>query len=133
MEYKYPPIYKYLAFTIILFLFLNHYRTITKDKYIPIAIIFTLIVIMLDYVIIDKHPVLTAEDNIDELLDDIIQSEETTKKSSRDNDVENDLENDLDSELTEDLEVYKQKLDAYKKELMSRYQQLNNMESQSYR
>ena len=76
MEYRYPPLYKYIAFFIILFLFLRHYKQITQDKYLIISILITLLVVLLDYMLIFDHPSIlqTKEefdpDDLDDILDD---------------------------------------------------------------
>ena len=76
MEYRYSPLYKYLAFLIILFLFLRQYKQISQDKYLIIAILITLLVILLDYMLIFDHPTILYTkdsfntDDLDDILDD---------------------------------------------------------------
>lgn len=71
MEYRYPPIYKYLALLIIYFMFMRHYKVITYDKYLPIAIIFVFVIMLFDCVMIDNHPYLTdVKDNASDDKDD---------------------------------------------------------------
>lgn len=79
MEYRYPPLYKYVVLFIILFLFLRYYKQITPDKYLLVAILVTLLVVALDYMMIFDHPaIITTEekftlddpDDLDDLDDD---------------------------------------------------------------
>lgn len=77
MEYRYPPLYKYIAFFIILFLFLRHYKHLSQDKYLIVSILVTLLVVLLDYMLIFDHPnILQVKesfdtDDLDDILDDI--------------------------------------------------------------
>lgn len=56
MDYKYPPIYKYIILVILITTFLKYYNVIKKDDYLTISIIFIYMVFIFDYVLIDKHP-----------------------------------------------------------------------------
>lgn len=75
MEYRYPPLYKYIVFLLILFLFLKHYKYITQDKYLIISILATLLIVLLDYMLIFDHPnILEIKERFDcDDLDDIIE------------------------------------------------------------
>lgn len=79
MEYRYPPLYKYIAFFIILFLFLRHYKQLTQDKYLIISILITLLVVLLDYMLIFGHPnILQTKESFDsDDLDDILDDDNT--------------------------------------------------------
>ena len=55
MEYKYPPIIKYIVFFVIIYLFLKYNKEITPAEYLPVAILFSLILIILDYMLISNH------------------------------------------------------------------------------
>lgn len=55
MNYIYPPIYKYIAFILIFFLFLRYYKVITQQNYLIIALVATIIIILLDYFLIENH------------------------------------------------------------------------------
>ena len=63
-EYKYHPIYKYIAVIVLFLLFMVHYDCISKEKYIPMALIFGVFVILLDYMVIHNHPPL-MDNNIE--------------------------------------------------------------------
>lgn len=56
MEYLYPPIYKYLTIFVVIFLFLQFYKQLTADTFLIIAILITLLVISLDYMMIYNQP-----------------------------------------------------------------------------
>lgn len=70
MNYKYPPVYKYIILLILITTFLRYYKTLNKNDFLLIAGIFTYMVFIFDYVLINNHPA---------LLDDK-QSEAETKK-----------------------------------------------------
>jgi membrane-bound metal-dependent hydrolase YbcI (DUF457 family) len=62
IEYIYPPLYKYVTIFVLLFLFLKFYKQINNDKFLIISILFTLLVITLDYMMIYNHPPITKYD-----------------------------------------------------------------------
>ena len=82
MEYRYPPLYKYIALFIILFLFFRHYKQFTQDKYLILSLLITSFVMLLDYMLIYNHPNLLHTDelfdpdfDLDNILDhDIVNS-----------------------------------------------------------
>ena len=55
MNYIYPPLYKYIAFILIFFLFLGHYKVITQQNYLLVSLMATVIIILLDYFLIENH------------------------------------------------------------------------------
>jgi hypothetical protein len=62
MNYKYPPIYKYIILLILITTFLRYYKVITKDNFLLIAGIFTYMVFLFDFVLIKNHPSLLTDD-----------------------------------------------------------------------
>lgn len=56
MEYKYPPIYKYIATFVIIFLFLQFYKQIPCDTFLLFTLLITLLFIALDYMMIYDSP-----------------------------------------------------------------------------
>ncbi|AYV75995.1 MAG: hypothetical protein Terrestrivirus4_43 [Terrestrivirus sp.] len=69
MEYKYPPIYKYIATFVIIFLFLQFYKQIPCDTFLLFTLLITLLFIALDYMMIyDSPPLLDM--NMDPKKDD---------------------------------------------------------------
>ena len=96
MEYKYPPIFKYIVFFIIVFLFLRYYKQITSDKYMVIAFVITLFIIILDYIIIGNQPSLFETstkseifNNNDNNIDDVIEDERKYKDLRNDSKIQN--------------------------------------------
>jgi hypothetical protein len=141
MEYKYPPIYKYLTLILIFFMFLRHYKVVTHEQYLPITIIFVLTVGMLDYVLIHEHPYLTSDANDDnDEIDEIIKSNQPDKsdkksdkqKANVDEDVEISEDDILDTDVEKSPRVtamakkMAQKM-AYDKQLMQQ-QKLQKMQ-----
>jgi len=83
MEYLYPPLYKYIAIFIIIFLFLKFYKQITPDKYLIISILITLLFVSLDYMMISNQPSLFSlsvkepkKSEANEMFDDIMIDDE---------------------------------------------------------
>lgn len=72
MEYLCPPVYKYLALLLILYMFMSNYKSISNDKFLPIALIFVIIFMIFDFVLIEDHPniLLEKKQPVDELLEE---------------------------------------------------------------
>lgn len=83
MKYKYPPIYKYGFLLIIIYLLLKHQKIMQQNKLLINSILITLIIGVIDYIIIEDHPM--PLDNV-----------ENDKKNKEDFDVL--FENDEDME-----------------------------------
>jgi hypothetical protein len=120
MEYKCKPLYKYLALTVLIFLFIFHQKTsIAHHKILLVASIVTVFIVILDYAFIDRHPPLfydmkekkktrrkkrkekkkkDEDEYINELLDMIDDEEEKSSMSSRSSDrgMQNPLTNNGD-------------------------------------
>ena len=78
MNYKYPPIYKYILLLILFTTFLKYYKVITKENYLLVVSIFVYMVFVFDYMLIDKHPNL-FDDRIDDRIDIDNKKEEKHK------------------------------------------------------
>jgi hypothetical protein len=61
MDYKYPPIYKYIILLILITTFLRYYKVVTKENFLLIAGIFTYMVFIFDFILIKNHPSLLTE------------------------------------------------------------------------
>jgi len=76
MKYSYLPIYKYVLFFVIILIFFNQYKQINNNKYLIVSIVFTIILVILDYTIIEDHPspfeMKKSELFDPDILDDII-------------------------------------------------------------
>ena len=77
MNYKYPPIYKYILLLILFTTFLKYYKVITKKNYLLVVSIFVYMVFIFDYMLVDKHPNL-FDDKID-INTDNKEEKKTTK------------------------------------------------------
>ncbi len=105
MDYKYPPIYKYVILLILMTTFLKYYDQITKENYLVICAIFTFMIFIFDYVLIRNHPILFEDKNNNEINDDNHEDSRRQKIkfiSIDDDDNEehySDLENDDNIEL----------------------------------
>ena len=64
MKYIHPPLYKYFAYFIIIYMFFKHQRELPIDKLINNAFIITIIMITLDYLFINNHPTITENQNL---------------------------------------------------------------------
>ena len=56
MDYKYPPVYKYIILLILITTFLRYYKVLTKENFLVIAGIFTYMSFIFDYILIENHP-----------------------------------------------------------------------------
>lgn len=103
MNLKYAPIYKYLALIIIFLLFFIHYNSINKDQYIPIAIVFGIIVCGVDYMSVHNYPSLLDEDyNTNKSSSK--KTEKFINKQKSDRDQEQDREHDRERGQEQDRE-----------------------------
>lgn len=124
MDYKYPPIYKYIILLIVITTFLKYYELITKDNFLLIASIFVYISYLFDYVLIDNHPSLISlpsqnsentKDNIEKFNDlndkDIDDKFEIELKELDKEIMNNSNNNDTDDNLTEEIQRELDKID----------------------
>jgi hypothetical protein len=79
MNYKYPPIYKYILLLILFTTFLKYYKVITKKNYLLVVSIFVYMVFIFDYILVDKHPNL-FDDKIDINIDNKKEKKKKTTK-----------------------------------------------------
>ncbi|ARF08908.1 hypothetical protein Catovirus_1_958 [Catovirus CTV1] len=80
MNYVYPPIYKYIVFVIVFFMFLRCYKAIPQDSYLIVSVIAAIIFILLDYILINGHDnIIGIEQNVDYdsdyVIDNLIDTE----------------------------------------------------------
>jgi hypothetical protein len=91
MEYKCAPIYKYLIYTVIIFLFMGYYKNITSEKYLPIVLIFVSTLLILDDMLINDHPYLTdSTDHETDIADLPLKKEKKSKDSEDSDDIDTD-------------------------------------------
>jgi ABC-type antimicrobial peptide transport system permease subunit len=72
MEYRFAPIYKYLVLVVIFFLFMSYYKTITNEKYLPIVLIFVIVMFIVDHMSMLNHPHLTS-DKKEQIYDELME------------------------------------------------------------
>jgi hypothetical protein len=112
MEYKYPPIFKYIILLICIFMFIKHLKIMVNHQNLMITISIVIMIMIFDYILIDNHPELLGnptENFIDSsLLDDPIF----------DKDIDDILENynieDIEKELDNDEDLQKLEYPNYK-------------------
>ena len=56
MEYKYPPIFKYIILLICIYMFIEHYNIILNRQNLIITTTIVIMIIVFDYLLIDNHP-----------------------------------------------------------------------------
>ncbi len=103
MEYKYPPIFKYIILLMCIFMFIKHLKIMVNHQNLMITMTIVIIIMIFDYILIENHPELlgnSTEKFINSsLLDDSII----------DKDIEDILENynieDIEKELNDDQEL----------------------------
>jgi len=86
MDYKYPPIYKYIILLILIASFLRYYKVLTKESFLVIAGIFTYMTFVFDYVLIESHPSLLYDrtDVSPELNRKVIYVKKNKKNKNKD-------------------------------------------------
>ena len=79
MKYKYSPILKYIALFIAIFMFIKHTKKLTNNNNFLMSISILTMIIVFDYVLIDKHPNLlmdTDEENVEKFEENAISNED---------------------------------------------------------
>jgi hypothetical protein len=112
MEYKYPPIFKYIILLICIFMFIKHLKIMVNHQNLMITISIVIMIMIFDYILIDNHQELLGnpkENFVDSsLLDDPIF----------DKDIDDILENynieDIEKELDNDEDLQKLEYPNYK-------------------
>ena len=61
ITYKYPPIYKYGFLLLVIYMFMKYQKIMTNDKLLINSIIITLIILIVDNIIINNHPMLFTD------------------------------------------------------------------------
>lgn len=56
MEYKYPPIFKYIILLISIFMFIKHLKIMAIHENLMITITIIFMFLIFDYILINKHP-----------------------------------------------------------------------------
>lgn len=62
MEYKYPPLFKYIILLLCIFMFIKHLKIIPNKDNSILTISILIMIIIFDYIIIDEHPDLLGGD-----------------------------------------------------------------------
>lgn len=83
MDYKYPPVFKYILLLLCIFMFIKHLKIMSNKDDLIISISTLFIIIVFDYIMIDEHP---------DLLD-----------CDKDKFLNIDLEDDIDNKDIEDI------------------------------
>jgi hypothetical protein len=126
MNYKYPPVYKYIILLVVITSFLRYYKVITKENFLVIAGIFTYMTFVFDYIIIRNHPSLFTENIEIEKISKKKNDEKKKKKSKKSKKQKKMLEkfeDDKDDENIIDTESLDDKFDKDMKDLET---QINN-------
>lgn len=79
MNYKYPPLTKYLVYFVLIYLFLKHQKIMRDDRLIMNVTLITSIAITLDYILIADHPSPTETGKIEldgEKLEEILSEDD---------------------------------------------------------
>lgn len=102
MEYKYSPIYKYIILLICIFMFIKHLKIMINQQNLMITITIIIMVMIFDYVLIEKHPNLFSLSKKEE---NFLSSEnigDTISKDEIDEILENYDPEDMQKELDDD-------------------------------
>lgn len=100
MNYKYSPIYKYVSFLLIIYMFFKHQKIMNKEQLLLNSIIITLIICLLDYMLINNHTYLFANDELSIQIEKFngFATKVTKKSKTNKNDDNFDTESDESSD-----------------------------------
>lgn len=56
MDYKYPPIFKYIILLLCIFMFIKHLKIMSNKDDLVLSVSILLMVMIFDYILIDEHP-----------------------------------------------------------------------------
>lgn len=56
MDYRYPPIFKYIILLLCIFMFIKHLKIMSNKDNLILSISILFIIIIFDYMIIEEHP-----------------------------------------------------------------------------
>ena len=82
VDYRYPPLYKYILFLVVIFMFLTYYKSIPENLYLYVAFFYVFVSISLDSILIENHPDIFYDQELHNQL--VINKEiEDKKKKSK--------------------------------------------------
>ncbi len=108
MNYKYPPIYKYGALLITIYMLLKHQKIMTSDKILTNSLIITIIFAVFDHILIEKHP--TPFENKKESFEQLFEENDDDDK------IINSFDTSILNELDDEDENSNDYLDGYSNE-----------------
>ena len=105
MEYKYPPIFKYIILLMCIFMFIKHLKIMVNHQNLMITISIVIMIMIFDYILIDNHTELLGNSK-ENFVDSSLLDEDL---ADIDKDIEDILENynieDIEKELNDDQEL----------------------------
>jgi hypothetical protein len=103
MEYKYPPLFKYIILLICIFMFIYHLKIMVNHQNLMITIPIIVIIAIFDYILIRDHPGLLnqpSENFIASHVTEDIITEKDVKEILEDYDPK-DMQKELDNDQAE--------------------------------
>lgn len=111
MEYRFPPLYKYLFLIGLIYLFMLSYKQITPDMFLIFSFLFAIFYILSDFMLIYDHPSIieikinpkspdTDDDEPDNLID-FSHNKEIFENLNMDQDLEFDDPEGFDDDTDE--------------------------------
>lgn len=91
-EYKCLPIYKYLIFLLLMYMFIKHQNIMSDTQLLTNALIVVTFIILLDNIMIEDHPAIISldfETDDDEKVEKFNDEEKTEKSDSDSSDEDN--------------------------------------------
>jgi hypothetical protein len=144
MEYKYHPIFKYLAFFIIAYMFLRHQKIMPNDLLLLNTLIITIFLIILDYGFIHNHLTLvqplsdqffdsTNLKDIEKELDKEVIKEQKIIEKIKKKDKKKDKKDKKNKEIIEDKEINLENEEVYNEQLYDNYpEEYNDQQENPY-
>jgi hypothetical protein len=101
MKYKHPPIFKYIFLLICIFMFIKHLKIMVNHQNLMISLSILSMITVLDFILIDNHPNLLGNDEVEDFIASHISEDIITNDDIDDilNDIDiNNIQDDLNSD-----------------------------------
>lgn len=105
MEYKYPPIFKYIILLMCIFMFIKHLNIMVNHQNLMISISIIIMIMIFDYILIDNHPELLGNNDSNENFTDSSLLYDSTLDKDIDDILENYDIDDFERELDDDADL----------------------------
>lgn len=103
MQYRYPPLYKYIVLFIMIYMFHRHDKVVQPIKALLNSLMFVFMIIAVDYIMIQNHcNIIETNEGFDDIDMDEIRKLEQELDQDEDLDDEDDIFDDEDEQPQND-------------------------------